>query len=188
MRAGDRPQRDDQLVVAQLWLLTVLRLTASAPPLGSAPATSPSPGRSAQLLAQRDHHVAWLQRAPAAPGSSGVYSRKLTSFTSVTARSVRAQALQGAGGVEAAEPAACDHHLPGHAYRIGCGDERLAATPTHWPRSWAETSRMRPPPAEAIDAHTHLGLDEDGRSLAPEQLLAAAPMRTPAEPPIPSAA
>ena len=36
----------------------------------------------------------------------------------------------------------------------------------------AETERMRPVEAEVIDAHTHLGLDEDGRSLTPEQLLA----------------
>jgi uncharacterized protein len=35
----------------------------------------------------------------------------------------------------------------------------------------AETERLRPPDAEVIDAHTHLGLDEDGRSLTPEQLL-----------------
>jgi uncharacterized protein len=36
----------------------------------------------------------------------------------------------------------------------------------------AEVSRLRPPDAEVIDAHTHLGLDEDGRSLTLEQLLA----------------
>ena len=36
----------------------------------------------------------------------------------------------------------------------------------------AEVERLRPPDAEVLDAHTHLGLDEDGRSLAPEQLLA----------------
>jgi predicted TIM-barrel fold metal-dependent hydrolase len=36
----------------------------------------------------------------------------------------------------------------------------------------AETERMRPAEGEVIDAHTHLGLDEDGRSLTPEQLLA----------------
>jgi predicted TIM-barrel fold metal-dependent hydrolase len=36
----------------------------------------------------------------------------------------------------------------------------------------AETGRLRPPDAEVIDAHTHLGLDEDGRSLTLEQLLA----------------
>jgi predicted TIM-barrel fold metal-dependent hydrolase len=35
----------------------------------------------------------------------------------------------------------------------------------------AETQRLRPPDAEVIDAHTHLGLDEDGRSLTLEQLL-----------------
>jgi predicted TIM-barrel fold metal-dependent hydrolase len=35
-----------------------------------------------------------------------------------------------------------------------------------------EAQRLRPPDAEVIDAHTHLGLDEDGRSLALEQLLA----------------
>ncbi len=35
-----------------------------------------------------------------------------------------------------------------------------------------ETERLRPPDAEVIDAHTHLGLDEDGRSLALDQLLA----------------
>jgi uncharacterized protein len=35
----------------------------------------------------------------------------------------------------------------------------------------AETARLRPADAEVIDAHTHLGLDEDGRSLTLEQLL-----------------
>jgi uncharacterized protein len=34
-----------------------------------------------------------------------------------------------------------------------------------------ETARLRPAQAEVIDAHTHLGLDEDGRSLTLEQLL-----------------
>ncbi|HEV2974123.1 MAG TPA: amidohydrolase family protein [Solirubrobacteraceae bacterium] len=36
----------------------------------------------------------------------------------------------------------------------------------------AETERLRPVDAEVIDAHTHLGLDEDGRSLTLVQLLA----------------
>ncbi len=36
----------------------------------------------------------------------------------------------------------------------------------------AEVSDLRPANAEVIDAHTHLGLDEDGRSLTLEQLLA----------------
>jgi predicted TIM-barrel fold metal-dependent hydrolase len=36
----------------------------------------------------------------------------------------------------------------------------------------AEVERLRPAQVELIDAHTHLGLDEDGRSLTPEQLLA----------------
>jgi uncharacterized protein len=35
-----------------------------------------------------------------------------------------------------------------------------------------EAQRLRPERAEVIDAHTHLGLDEDGRSLTLEQLLA----------------
>jgi predicted TIM-barrel fold metal-dependent hydrolase len=35
----------------------------------------------------------------------------------------------------------------------------------------AEVAGMRPPDVEVIDAHTHLGLDEDGRSLTPAQLL-----------------
>jgi predicted TIM-barrel fold metal-dependent hydrolase len=36
----------------------------------------------------------------------------------------------------------------------------------------AEAQRLLPPDAEVLDAHTHLGLDEDGRSLTLEQLLA----------------
>jgi predicted TIM-barrel fold metal-dependent hydrolase len=36
----------------------------------------------------------------------------------------------------------------------------------------AETERLRPAGAEVIDAHTHLGLDEDGRSLTLAELLA----------------
>jgi uncharacterized protein len=35
----------------------------------------------------------------------------------------------------------------------------------------AEVQRLRPSATEVIDAHTHLGLDEDGRSLSLEQLL-----------------
>jgi predicted TIM-barrel fold metal-dependent hydrolase len=35
----------------------------------------------------------------------------------------------------------------------------------------AEVERLRPPDVEVIDAHTHLGLDEDGRSLTLAQLL-----------------
>ena len=35
----------------------------------------------------------------------------------------------------------------------------------------AEVRDLRPPDAEVIDAHTHLGLDEDGRSLTLEELL-----------------
>ena len=35
----------------------------------------------------------------------------------------------------------------------------------------AEVERMRPHSGEVLDAHTHLGLDEDGRSLTLEQLL-----------------
>jgi uncharacterized protein len=35
----------------------------------------------------------------------------------------------------------------------------------------AEAQRLRPSDIEVIDAHTHLGLDEDGRSLTLEQLL-----------------
>ncbi len=37
----------------------------------------------------------------------------------------------------------------------------------------AETADLRPPEAEVIDAHTHLGLDEDGRSLTLTQLLSS---------------
>lgn len=36
----------------------------------------------------------------------------------------------------------------------------------------AETAQLRPAGAEVIDAHTHLGLDEDGRSLSLSELLA----------------
>ncbi|HEV2998198.1 MAG TPA: amidohydrolase family protein, partial [Solirubrobacteraceae bacterium] len=36
----------------------------------------------------------------------------------------------------------------------------------------AQAERLRPPGAEVFDAHTHLGLDEDGRSLDLEGLLA----------------
>ena len=35
----------------------------------------------------------------------------------------------------------------------------------------AEVAKMRPAQTEVIDAHTHLGLDEDGRSLSLAQLL-----------------
>jgi hypothetical protein len=35
----------------------------------------------------------------------------------------------------------------------------------------AEVERLRPPGAQIVDAHTHLGLDEDGRSLTRQQLL-----------------
>jgi hypothetical protein len=35
----------------------------------------------------------------------------------------------------------------------------------------ADAERLRPAGAQLLDAHTHLGLDEDGRSLEPERLL-----------------
>ncbi len=35
----------------------------------------------------------------------------------------------------------------------------------------AEVERLRPTDAEVFDAHTHLGLDEDGRSLSLPRLL-----------------
>ena len=35
----------------------------------------------------------------------------------------------------------------------------------------ADAAALRPAGSEAIDAHTHLGLDEDGRSLTLAQLL-----------------
>jgi imidazolonepropionase-like amidohydrolase len=38
-----------------------------------------------------------------------------------------------------------------------------------------ETRRLLPAGAEIIDAHTHLGLDEDGRSLRREQGLRVPP-------------
>ena len=43
--------------------------------------------------------------------------------------------------------------------------------PTRLPRSSPKSQRLRPAQAEVIDAHTHLGLDEDGRSLTLAQLL-----------------
>jgi predicted TIM-barrel fold metal-dependent hydrolase len=36
---------------------------------------------------------------------------------------------------------------------------------------FSELSELRPAGAEVLDVHTHLGLDEDGRSLTPEQLV-----------------
>ncbi|MEW6582186.1 MAG: amidohydrolase family protein [Actinomycetota bacterium] len=36
----------------------------------------------------------------------------------------------------------------------------------------AELDRLRPAGAEVVDAHTHLGVDEDGSSLTPDELLA----------------
>ena len=36
----------------------------------------------------------------------------------------------------------------------------------------ADLSTMRPPGVESLDAHAHLGRDEDGAELGPEALLA----------------
>jgi predicted TIM-barrel fold metal-dependent hydrolase len=65
-----------------------------------------------------------------------------------------------------------DHDLPGRRDRIGFAavstDSLYASALAPF---LAEVSRLRPPDAEVIDAHTHLGLDEDGRSLTLAQLL-----------------
>jgi hypothetical protein len=69
----------------------------------------------------------------------------------------RRLARQRAGG---------DHDLPGRRDRIGFAavstDSLYASALAPF---LAEVSRLRPRDAEVIDAHTHLGLDEDGRSL-----------------------
>jgi predicted TIM-barrel fold metal-dependent hydrolase len=73
----------------------------------------------------------------------------------------------------AAQAAAGDHHMPGQrSDTIGCAmvnEDLYAAALAPF---LAEAERLRPPGADVIDAHTHLGLDEDGRSLTREQLLA----------------
>ncbi len=46
-----------------------------------------------------------------------------------------------------------------------------SSTDRRWRPFLAEVEKLRPAGAEVIDAHTHLGLDEDGRSLTLEQLL-----------------
>lgn len=56
------------------------------------------------------------------------------------------------------------------AIRVPCVDRALYANALA--PFLAETERLRPAGAEVIDAHTHLGLDEDGRSLELGQLLA----------------
>ena len=83
----------------------------------------------------------------------------------------RQQTLQGARGVEAPEAAARDHDLPGHGYRIGCRSVNDSLYANALAPFLAEAQRLRPAHAEVIDAHTHLGLDEDGRSLTLAQLL-----------------
>jgi hypothetical protein len=47
-------------------------------------------------------------------------------------------------------------------------DDELAAA---YRPFFAEVEKLRPPGAEVIDVHTHLGHDEDGRSLSPEELV-----------------
>ena len=81
------------------------------------------------------------------------------------------QPLERAGRVEAAEATAGDHDLPGHRDRIGCTPMNDSLYAKALAPFLAETERLRPPTCEVIDAHTHLGLDEDGRSLTLEQLL-----------------
>jgi len=64
-----------------------------------------------------------------------------------------------------------DRDLPGHADRIGCTTVNESLYAEALAPFLAETRRLRPQHAEVIDAHTHLGLDEDGRSLSLGQLL-----------------
>jgi predicted TIM-barrel fold metal-dependent hydrolase len=84
----------------------------------------------------------------------------------------REQTLERTRCVEATEATARYHHLPGHPRhnRVQAVNDSLYADALA--PFLAEVEQLRPANAEVIDAHTHLGLDEDGRSLTLEQLLA----------------
>ena len=102
----------------------------------------------------------------------------------------RQQSLQRAGGVEPAEAATRDHDPPSHLSEASPDMRSRPMTRGGQPANMvravscasslyadalapflAEVERLRPADAEVFDAHTHLGLDEDGRSLSLPQLL-----------------
>ena len=81
------------------------------------------------------------------------------------------ETLESTGRIEAAEASPGYHDLPGHLYTIVCSPVSDSIYQTALAPFLAEADRLLPEGTEIIDAHTHLGLDEDGRSLKLGQLL-----------------
>ena len=122
-RPRDRAERDDQLVVVELELLAVdaartPSVACGGVGAGDAPDHELGP---AQLRAQRDDHVARVERRPGGARQQRRVEHEVGVVDERHARALRRQqALERPRGVEAAEATAGDHDLPGHADRIGC--------------------------------------------------------------------
>jgi len=123
--ARDRPERDDQLVVHQLAPLALggRHEHALARRIRAGDVREQQVG-AVEVLAQRHHDVPRLERAGGGPGQQRRVEHEVDVGDDRHVRGVRRQgALQLARGVQAAETAAKDHDVPGHAPRV------LAARP-----------------------------------------------------------
>ena len=115
---GDRAHRDDQLVVAQDLGSPVGRRVAQLRERRVGTGYRPEPDVGAlQLLAQRDHHVARLERAGRGPRQQWRVEQEVLRAHERDLRRMPGQdALEAAGGVEAAEPSAGYDDVPGHPF------------------------------------------------------------------------
>ena len=102
---------------------------------------------AAQLRAQRDDHVARVERAPGGTREQRRVEQEVGVVDERHARALRRQqALQGAGGVEAAKAATRDHDLPGHGVQNKVqASERLPVRERTGPVSRRRPSACAPP-------------------------------------------
>ena len=111
-----RSEREDQLVVLEL-LVTAVRARHANGPARGIGAGEPRQHhmRARELLAQRDHDVARLERPRRGAGQQRRVQQVVDVGHERDVRALRRQdPLEPAGGVEAAEATAGDDDAPGH--------------------------------------------------------------------------
>ena len=135
-RARYRAERDDELVVAQALDVALRRadledvlLRPRADDLAEAQV------RRVELLAQRHDDVARVERPGRGAGQQRGVQHEVDVVHERHPCTLRGQRpLQRSRGVEAAEAAACDHHMPGHGPRV----------PTRAPATRVQPGRRAP--------------------------------------------
>jgi hypothetical protein len=121
-RARDRAERDDELVIRELDRLAVDPAHGARPRARVRAAdVADDELRALECGAQRDYDVARVERRACCAGEQRRVEHVVRVVDERHARApAREDAFERARGVEAAEAASRDHHLPRHADRIRC--------------------------------------------------------------------